>query len=90
MKSVYIGNMPYGFDEEDVREHFEQYGDVNSVKLIFDRESQRPKGYGFVEMGDGEASSAITSLNGSQWGGRTIKVNEANPRQPRATTQPAW
>jgi len=90
MKSIYIGNMPYGFDEEDVREHFEQYGDVNSVKLIFDRESQRPKGYGFVEMDDPEASSAITSLNGSQWGGRTIKVNEANPRRPRATVQPAW
>lgn len=90
MKSVYIGNMPYNFDEEDVREHFEQFGDVKNVKLIFDRETQRPKGYGFVEMDDTEASTAIETLNGSQWGGRTIKVNEANPRKPRYQVTRSW
>ena len=90
MKSVYIGNMPYNFDEEDVREHFEQYGEVKNVKLVFDRETQRPKGYGFVEMDDDEAFSAIEQLNGTQWGGRTIKVNEANPRKPRFVSRPGW
>jgi len=90
MKSIYIGNMPYNFDEEDVKEHFEQYGEVKNVKLIFDRETQRPKGYGFVEMDDDEASQAIESLNGTQWGGRTIKVNEANPRKPRYQAMRKW
>ena len=90
MKSIYIGNMPYNYDEEDVREHFEQYGDVNSVKLIFDKETQRPKGYGFVEMDDDEAGTAIDGLNGTQWGGRTIKVNEANPRKPRFQVTRKW
>ncbi|MDJ0837604.1 MAG: RNA-binding protein [Acidobacteriota bacterium] len=90
MKSIYIGNMPYSYDEEDVREHFEQYGDVNSVKLIFDKETQRPKGYGFVEMEDEEAGNAVEGLNGTQWGGRTIKVNEANPRKPRFQVTRKW
>ena len=90
MKSIYIGNMPYNFGEEDVREHFEQYGDVNSVKLIFDKESQRPKGYGFVEMDDMETNIAIDGLNGTQWGGRTIKVNEANPRKPKFQVTRKW
>lgn len=87
MKSIYVGNLPWSSTEEEVRAAFENYGEVKSVKLIEDRETGRPRGFGFVEMEDNEAMSAIEALDGTDFGGRNIKVNEARPRTPRP---PRW
>ena len=83
MKQIYVGNLPYSSSEEDVRELFAQYGEVTSVKLINDRETGRPRGFGFVEMEDSSAESAIEALDGQEFGGRSLKVNEARPREQR-------
>ncbi|BCD67412.1 RNA-binding protein [Nitratiruptor sp. YY09-18] len=83
MKQIYVGNLPYRSGEEEVRNLFAQYGEVNSVKLITDRETGRPRGFGFVEMDDSEALAAIEALDGQEFEGRVLKVNEARPRQPR-------
>jgi RNA recognition motif-containing protein len=86
-KSIYVGNLPWSATEEDVREAFASYGDVKSVKLVEDRETGRPRGFGFVEMDDQSALAAIEALDGANFGGRNIKVNEARPRAERA---PRW
>ncbi len=83
-KSIYVGNLPWSTTEEQVKVLFEEFGNVQSVKLINDRETGRARGFGFVEMDDNEALSAIEKLNNSVYGGRTLKVNEANPRTPKA------
>ena len=85
-RNVYVGNLPWGATEEDVRAAFEAFGEVISVKLINDRETGRPRGFGFVEMEDQGALEAIESLDGSDFGGRNLKVNEARPR----TERPRW
>ena len=79
---LYVGNLPFSADEEQVRELFAQNGrTVNEVKLITDRETGRPRGFGFVEMGSGEeADGAIRELNGYEFGGRALTVNEARER----------
>jgi len=79
-KNIYVGNLPWSSTEEEVRAAFEAYGEVISVKLINDRETGRPRGFGFVEMEDQGALEAIENLDGSDFGGRNIKVNEAKPR----------
>ncbi len=84
MKSIYVGNLPFSSTEEEVRDLFAAYGEVGSVKLISDRETGRPRGFGFVEMNDADADSAIQALNGKDLGGRTLRINEAQPRTPRA------
>jgi RNA recognition motif-containing protein len=76
-----VGNLPYSSSEEEVRELFEQFGEVKSVSLIQDRETGRSRGFGFVEMTEENANKAITSLNGTEFGGRTLRVNEARPRR---------
>ncbi|ETD24843.1 RNA recognition motif domain-containing protein [Helicobacter macacae] len=81
MKSIYVGNLPYSTTNEEMNELFSQYGKVHSVKLINDRESGRPKGFGFVEMDDAEAQAAMSALDNTNFGGRTIRVNEANARK---------
>lgn len=82
--NIYVGNLPFSTSEEQVREMFEAYGQVASVKLINDRETGRPRGFGFVEMEDDQgAKQAIEALNGADCGGRTMKVNEARPREAR-------
>ena len=68
MKTIYVGNLPFSASEDQIRQLFEQYGKVQSVKLITDRETGRPRGFGFVEMDGGEADSAISGLNGQQFG----------------------
>jgi len=83
MKQIYVGNLPYRSGEEEVRELFSQYGEVNSVKLITDRETGRPRGFGFVEMEDEGALKAIEALDGREFEGRTLRVNEARPREVR-------
>ena len=83
MKQIYVGNLPYKSGEDEVRDLFSQYGEVISVKLITDRETGRPRGFGFVEMEDEGAISAIESLDGKEFEGRTLRVNEARPRENR-------
>lgn len=86
-KNIYVGNLPWSCTEDEVRDAFAQFGTVNSVKLISDRETGRPRGFGFVEMDAEGADKAIQALNGSDMGGRSIKVNEARPREER---RPRW
>lgn len=81
MKKIYVGNLPYSATEDELRDLFAQHGDVTSVSLVNDRETGRPRGFGFVEMADEDAESAIQALDGAQMGGRTLKVNEARPRE---------
>ena len=83
--NIYVGNLPYSVTEGDLREAFEAYGAVSSAAVISDKFSGQSKGFGFVEMSDNsEADAAIKGLNGSSLGGRSLKVNEAKPREPRA------
>jgi RNA recognition motif-containing protein len=78
---LYVGNLPYTTSEEDLRNLFSQYGRVDSVAVITDRETGRSKGFGFVEFpDDNEAKSAISALSGQEFGGRALTVNEARPK----------
>ncbi len=83
-KSIYVGNLPWSATEEQVQELFSAHGNVISVKLITDRETGRARGFGFVEMEDADAANANGALDNSSYGGRTLRVNEARPREPRA------
>jgi len=83
MKSIYVGNIPFSASEDDLQDLFATYGEVTSVKFINDRETGRFRGFAFVEMDDAAALAAIEALEGSEMGGRTLKVNEARPREPR-------
>ena len=80
MSKIYVGNRPFSATEDSVRTLFAQYGTVESVTLINDRETGRPRGFGFVEMARGDAARAIQSLNGQDMGGRPLKVNEAQDK----------
>lgn len=82
-KSIYVGNLPWSATEEQVQELFAEHGTVLSVKLINDRETGRARGFGFVEMEDEAAQAAIEALDNSNFGGRTLRVNEAKPRTSR-------
>jgi len=82
--NIYVGNLSYGISDDKLREVFEEYGEVSSAKVIRFRDSGRSKGFGFVEMdNDDEAKEAISSLDGEDIDGRSIKVNEARPREER-------
>jgi len=83
MKKIYVGNLPFSATEEQVRTLFEQHGAVHSVALINDRDTGRPRGFGFVEMDDAQATEAIQSLDGTSMDGRNLRINEAQPRQDR-------
>ena len=79
--NIYVGNLSYDANEDDLRQAFEPFGQISSVRVISDRDTGRSKGFGFVEMpNDSEAQSAISGLNGSEMQGRSLKVNEARPR----------
>ena len=79
--NVYVGKLSYDLSEDDLKTAFEEYGEVSSAKIIFDRYSGRSKGFGFVEMSsDDEAKAAIEALAGKELGGRTMVVNEARPK----------
>ena len=80
MKKIYVGNLPFSATEGELRELFSQHGTVQSVSLVSDRETGRPRGFGFVEMPDDAAQAAIRALDGTELGGRTLRVNEARPR----------
>ncbi len=80
--NIYVGNLSYKLNEDDLRQVFEEYGEITSVKIIKDKYSGRSKGFAFVEMADEEgAKTAINELNGTEHDGRKIVVNEARPRQ---------
>ncbi|MFP4258579.1 MAG: RNA recognition motif domain-containing protein [Desulfovermiculus sp.] len=79
-KKMYVGNLPFSSTEDDLRDLFSQYGEVQSANIIYDRETGRSRGFGFVEMAEESADSAIEALNGNEFGGRTLRVNEARPR----------
>ena len=83
MKSIYVGNIPFSVSEDDLQALFAEYGEVQSVKFINDRETGRFRGFAFVEMDDNGALAAIEALDGSDMSGRNLKVNEARPRAPR-------
>ena len=80
MTKIYVGNLPFSADEAAVRQLFEQHGKVESVALINDRDTGRPRGFGFVEMSSADAQRAIQSLNGQNMGGRPLRVNEAQDK----------
>jgi RNA recognition motif-containing protein len=80
MSKIYVGNLPFSATEDAVREMFAQHGTVESVALIMDRETGRPRGFGFVEMARQDAARAIQSLNGQDMGGRPLRVNEAQDK----------
>jgi RNA recognition motif-containing protein len=80
-RRLYVGNLPYSATEEALASKFAEHGKVESVKLITDRDTGRGKGFGFVEMSsDAEANAAMAALNGVDFDGRAIKVNEAKPQ----------
>ncbi|MBT3066384.1 RNA-binding protein [Rhodoferax sp. U11-2br] len=82
---LYVGNLPYSFRDDDLQQAFSQHGTVTSAKVMMERDTGRSKGFGFVEMGsDAEAQTAINAMNGQQFGGRGLVVNEARPMEPRA------
>jgi RNA recognition motif-containing protein len=81
---IFVSNIPFTATPEDIRELFEPYGAVGRVNLITDRETGRPRGFGFVEMPNaGEAQAAITALQNADMQGRQLTINEARPREPR-------
>jgi cold-inducible RNA-binding protein len=81
---LYVGNLPYSFRDEDLQQHFGEHGTVTSAKVMMDRDTGRSKGFGFVEMGDdAQAQTAINAMNGQQFDGRALTVNEAKPMEAR-------
>ena len=89
MTTIYVGNLPFSATEAEVRKLFEQYGSVQSVKLVNDRETGRPRGFGFVDMPTSDAQKAIQATNGMDMGGRPLRVNEAREREARPPRQNA-
>ena len=83
MTTLYVGNLPFDATEADVLALFERHGKVDSVKLVNDRETGKPRGFGFVDMAPNEAQAAIQALNGAPMGGRALRVNEAQERPER-------
>ena len=83
--NMYVGNLSYEMSEENLRNEFAEYGEVKSVKIITDRDTGRSRGFGFVEMNsDGEGKKAMEALNGKDFEGRELIVNEARPREERS------
>lgn len=84
MKNLYVGNLPHSTTEDELRTLFLAHGAVERVSMVTDRETGRSRGFAFVEMTDaGEAEKAIAALNGTELGGRTLKINEAKPKTDR-------
>jgi cold-inducible RNA-binding protein len=87
VKNIFVGNLSFNTSEDELRQLFETYGQVDRVSILTDRETGRSRGFGFVEMSNSEeGDKAIAGLNGSQFGGRTINVNEARPKGERAAS----
>jgi RNA recognition motif-containing protein len=78
--NIYVGNIPFSTTESELRDIFTEYGEVHTVKIITDRETGRSRGFGFVEMSENIARKAIAELNGSEYEGKQLTVNEAKPK----------
>jgi RNA recognition motif-containing protein len=83
MKTIYVGNLPFSSTQAEISDLFGRYGTVHSVNVINDKETGRPRGFAFVEMDPDEALKAIDALNGTELGGRSLRVNEARTREER-------
>src|SRR5213082_2754547 len=84
MKNIYVGNLPHSTTESELRTVFEAHGAVEKVSIVTDRETGRARGFGFVEMTNpAEADKAVAALDGTELGGRTLKINEAKPKTDR-------
>ncbi len=83
--NLYVGNLPYTTTEDDLRNVFERFGQVDRAQIIIDRDSGRSRGFGFVEMSQG-GEEAISEMNGAEFQGRRLTVNEARPREVRSRT----
>ena len=81
MFNIYVGNLPYDTTETDLNDLFGAHGEIDRVHIVMDRETGRSRGFGFVEMDDGDANNAINALNGTDFDGRNLVVNEARERQ---------
>jgi RNA recognition motif-containing protein len=82
--NIYVGNLPYGAGDDEIRQLFEAHGAVESARVIMDRDTGQSKGFGFVEMSDdAAATAAIEAINDQDFMGRNLRVNEARPREPR-------
>ncbi|WP_430461752.1 RNA recognition motif domain-containing protein [Thalassolituus sp. LLYu03] len=82
--NIYVGNLSYNTTNEDLSSLFSQYGEVRRASVVIDRETQRSKGFGFVEMNDNAAATAaIEALNNKEFNGRALRINEAKPREDR-------
>jgi len=84
MKKIYVGNLPWSVDESSLRDLFTAIGEVHSATVISDRETGRSRGFGFIEMDDGDADKAISELNGREVDGRELRINEARAREERS------
>jgi len=85
VKNIFVGNLDFNTSEDDLRKAFEAYGQVDRVSILTDRDTGRSRGFGFVEMSNAEdGEKAIAALNGAQFGGRTLNVNEARPKAERS------
>ena len=82
-KTLYVGNLPWAVSEEELAQEFAAHGEVISARIISDRETGRSRGFGFVEVPEEQAQAVIDALNGSEWQGRQLTVNEARPREAR-------
>ena len=88
---IYVGNLPWSTSDQELADAFGAYGNVEKASIISDRHSGRSKGFGFVTMNDAdEANKAIEAMNGTDMGGRSLKVNEARPREDRPPRQSDW
>jgi RNA recognition motif-containing protein len=83
MKTVYVGNLPWEVTEQELLEAFSPYGQVDGARIATDRATGRSRGFAFVEMSDDAADKAIEALNGADWGGRALTVNQAKERPDR-------
>ena len=82
--NIYVGNLSWNLNESDIQNLFDEFGKVESVKIVFDRDTNRSKGFGFVEMSDSDAAAnAISALNGKEVDGRNLRVNMSEPRPSR-------
>jgi RNA recognition motif-containing protein len=81
--NIYVGNLPFSAGDQELSDLFGQFGAVQSARVIMDRETGRARGFGFVEMSDEDARKAIEALDGSDMGGRPLRINEAQERQDR-------
>ena len=89
--NIYVSNLSFAVQDEDLRSYFAEYGEVTSAKVIMDKFTNRSKGFGFVEMSDeAAAQKAITELDGATVDGRSIKVNVAKPKEERTGGKPAY